>query len=81
MTIQIFEMTVHDQILIHEVIKSSLNSGNAGYRPSRWPRGLGHEMSLLARTLDRGFEFHSGYGCQCTFILHVLCVGSDLATG
>jgi hypothetical protein len=53
-------------------------------RRSQWRRGLRHEPSSPARTLDRGFESQSRHGRLCVrlfFVCVVLCVGSGLATG
>jgi hypothetical protein len=37
-------------------------------RRSQWPRGLRHELSLLARTLRCGFESHPRHKCLFAFI-------------
>jgi predicted amidophosphoribosyltransferase len=45
-----------------------------GHGRSQWPRGLCHELSSAARTLDRGFEYHSTYGClRLYYVCVVLC--------
>jgi Tfp pilus assembly protein PilN len=51
----LYELRMANTILVHG-------------RP-RWARGLRHELSSLARTLDSRFESYSRHGCFCAFIL------------
>jgi hypothetical protein len=61
-------------IPIPEIILTNLLEPRCIRGQSLWPRGLRHELSLLARTLgDRGFKSYSSHGCLCAFTLCLFC--------